>query len=114
MASHYLASGKPGCALQATLQQLCSLHYLLFRPAHMRSDLLSHFIERQLENAVALAGAKLVYLALQQVGAEPSTELWALVLCAWRIPSPRPTWPHMAPPPCRHVRPQLPHPPAAR
>ena len=46
----------------------CSLHYLLFRPAHMRSDLLSHFIERQLENAVALAGAKLVYLALQQVG----------------------------------------------
>ena len=80
----------------------------------MRSDLLSHFIERQLENAVALAGAKLVYLALQQVGAEPSTELWALVLCAWRIPFPRPTWPHMATTPCRHVRPQLPHTPAAR
>ena len=57
----------------------------------MRSDLLSHFIERQLENAVALAGAKLVYLALQQVGAELSTELWALVLHARRIPFPRPT-----------------------
>ena len=57
----------------------------------LRSDLRSHFIERQLEKAVALVGGKLVYLVLQEVGAELSTELWALVLRARRIPRPRPT-----------------------
>ena len=73
------------------LQKLCFLQYLLFRSAHMRSDLRSHFIERQLEKAVALVGGNLVYLALQEVGAELSTELWALVLRARRIPRLRPT-----------------------
>ena len=58
------------------LQELCFLHYLLLWSAHMRSDLRSHFIERQLQKAVALVGGKLVYLVLQEVEAELSTELW--------------------------------------
>ena len=44
--------------------------------------LYSYFIERQLDKAVALASAKLVYLALQQVAPELCTELGALGLCA--------------------------------